>query len=160
MDRRGYKYTISNDVKTPNGTSVETWHYTSELTEADYDALVRNQEYNYPDVTVVRNPTTFYNCHSYAWYSTSSSNTHWMNDPQAYIDDKSYSYVTSTTDFAKIPSNVKSNSKALWIENGENSHSGLIWDVSSSKIISKWGPAGLYIHKQDYSPYYTSSIIK
>lgn len=30
-------------------------------------------------------PTVKYNCHSYAWYSQSTANKHWMNSPSKYM---------------------------------------------------------------------------
>lgn len=155
LDNNGYSYTTSS-VTTPNGTSVSTLKYSGELTNEDFDMAVEYQEEYYPDLTVLRDPTIKYNCHSYAWYSTSTSNTHWMPYPSAYINDGSYSYVTYTSNINTIPSTVSNGAKAVWLQKDEDGnyvpiHSGIKY--SSTLITSKWGMMGLYRHEQGYSPY-------
>ncbi len=155
LDNNGYSYTTSS-VTTPNGTSVPTRKYSGELTDEDYDMAVEYQEEYYPNLTVLRDPTIKYNCHSYAWYSTASSNTHWMPYPSAYINDGSYSYVTYTSNINTIPSTVSNGAKVVWLQADADGnyipiHSGIKY--SSTLVTSKWGMMGLYRHAQGYSPY-------
>jgi len=156
FDEHGHRCTISNEIKTPNGTVVETLKFIDDLTNDERTIINNYVEENYPDVLFIREPTTMYNCHSYAWYSTDPSNKHWMNDPSPYIDDGSYELVTSTTDLSTIPNFVSNSTKAVWYCDGGYSHSGIVW--TSDMIMSKWGEWGLYVHKQDSTPYDATMI--
>lgn len=88
-------YGIARDtsatVKTPKGTSVSVIKRTYSATESSeaYNYTVKN----YPNATIISGATTNYNCHSYAWYSQSTSNKYWMNNPGAYMSDGSYTQV-------------------------------------------------------------------
>lgn len=154
LDNYGYSYTNSS-VTTPNGSTVASRKYSGELTSTDYDYCVAYQEEYFPNVSVLRDPTLKYNCHSYAWYSTSPTNKHWIDYPSAYMTDGSYSYIASATSIVSIPSNVSNDSKVVWLKNNGSGylpiHSGIKY--SSTKIESKWGMMGLYRHSQSYSPY-------
>lgn len=50
------------------------------------DALAAEyaDEYN---VTIISNGNCKYNCYSYAWYSQSTSNIYWIDDPLAYPEE-------------------------------------------------------------------------
>ncbi len=144
-------------VTTPKGTNVEVWIFDQEVPVEHLNEARKYQETYYPDVTVLRDPTGKYNCHSYAWYDTSSSNTYWMNDPTPYMTDGSYDMIASTTDFTKVPSEVSYNAKVVWLDSsGEAIHSGI--KLSSTTVVSKWGICGLYRHEQNYSPYTPEKI--
>ena len=94
----------------------------------------------YPNATHLRNKNPKYNCHSYAWYSTSSSNPYWMDGSYAaiYMSDGSYYQVTSPASGDRI-----------WYGSGD--HSGIMY--SSTKVTSKWGMLGLYRHTKADCPY-------
>jgi len=135
-------------VTTPHGTSVATFY---DLTWADLGttaaqahAVQLSLQNSYPNATVVRAETPKYNCHSYAWYSTSTSNKHWMNDPYAYMHDGSYvSGVASAGD------------KVYYGTTAD--HSGRVVGVGGSaqnvSVTSKWGMYGLFTHNILYCPY-------
>lgn len=97
----------------------------------------------------LREPTIKYNCHSYAWYSTSTTNKHWMNRPSKYWIDKSYSKYTSSS--GTIPSKVTMNSKVVYWDDSTVIHSAIV--TSSKKFTSKWGMCGLSEHSPKDSPY-------
>jgi hypothetical protein len=163
LEDNGYAYTDSS-VTTPNGSSVYTKKYTEELNDDDYDIAESYQQDNYPSVTILRNPTNRYNCHSYAWYSTSTTNVHWMPYPTPYMTDGSYTQVGTAVSLTTIPSAISNSSKVVWLQSvGNNSylpiHSGIKY--SSTLITSKWGAMGLYRHSQGYTPYHddTSAIV-
>ncbi|MCX8130744.1 MAG: hypothetical protein N3I35_11670 [Clostridia bacterium] len=136
-------------VTTPKGTSVEV--IVSAKKSSDYltaiDNAVKNQ---FPLATFVRNSDNRYNCHSYAWYSQSTSNVYWMNDPSAYMTDGSYSYE------GILPNAI--NEKVYY---ASGNHSGIVKGYSSSRpydkgliqIQSKWGEGPLLNHAASYSPY-------
>ncbi|MGI6180847.1 MAG: hypothetical protein ACOYIE_02065 [Agathobaculum sp.] len=137
-------------VKTPKGTNVSvfadrTW------SEAGMSASVAQKESEnmqklYSSALIIGNPTPAYNCHSYAWYKASTSNTYWMNDPSAYISDGSYKgasaavgkKVTYTSSISSVPI-----------------HSGIIKSTSTGPTIvtSKWGMLALFTHRVNDSPY-------
>ncbi|WP_309479775.1 hypothetical protein [Brevibacillus agri] len=144
-------------VKTPKGTKVEVLQLGERLSSAEIKALDREVERAYPRTTLLRSATTNYNCHSYAWYSTSSSNKYWMNDPGAYMIDGSYKKRSSASGDSKIYYDVRG-----------NEHTGIVTTVYSGppapgkdqasmiKVKSKWGQLGLVEHMADDCPYYTS----
>lgn len=78
-----------------------------------------------------------YNCHSYAFYSQSTSNPYWMNGPSVdkYMTDGSYYQLSTPT----------SNDRVHW-HNGD--HSGVIVGVGQQAgnvtVISKYGNYGVY----------------
>ena len=90
-------------------------------------------------------PSPKYNCHSYAWYSTDTSNKYWMEDPSAYMTDGSY--VRATPD---------EGCRVAYREtNGTYRHSGIVTSVSGgvTTVESKWGALGVFSHAIDDCPY-------
>lgn len=131
-------------VKTPKGTSVTVLMRGEELTTKEKNDINAYFDSTYPNATRIGSATTNYNCHSYAWYSASTSNKYWMNYPTAYMSDGSYIKVSSTQ------------SKKVYYPNGGSSHSGL---YVAGTITSKWGQAGLYKHSLSHCPYKTSGVV-
>ncbi len=135
-------------VKTPKGSSVEVYklgHNASESAAA-YNYTVKN----YPNALIIGAATTNYNCHTYAWYSQSTNNIYWMNNPGKYMEDGSYSKVGTT------PTAV--NQKVCYIQyplTNPYIHSGIVYKISGTTITlqSKWGAGPLVIHNVSYSPY-------
>lgn len=142
----------SGIVLTPMYSSVPV----IELNEMSYEEKVSADAYmssRYPNATKLRTATNKYNCHSYAWYSTSSSNTWWMNDASMYMTDGSYT---------RLPTNYPTASgQKIYYPTPGNDHSGIVTtpstNFSSVKVTSKWGFYGLYSHGAADCPYYSSS---
>ncbi|WP_288527246.1 hypothetical protein [uncultured Eubacterium sp.] len=147
-------------ITTPKGSKVTaikdcTWNehgYTQSECEKQHN-LVKKQ---YPSVTIISGISPKYNCHSYAWYSTSTGNRYWINNPSAYITDGSY----------KKASVYILNSKLTYTYSGEIIHSGIISGVSDKHltyVTSKWGSLGVYKHLYFDCPYsqgkYSSSSV-
>ena len=42
---------------------------------------------DYPNATIIGNPSTTYNCHNYAWNMVEGGSAYWMNSPSQYISD-------------------------------------------------------------------------
>lgn len=132
-------------VETPNGTSVPVF---KDLTWDDHGTTYEEQSVRNDllqdvyGVIPVGDIDPSYNCHSYAWYSASTSNIYWMNNPYKYIEDGSY--VTGT---GAVGDKITYNSSATKCE-----HSGIV--TSSGTIISKWGALGLFEHTIYACPYY------
>ena len=116
------------------------------MTQPDKDAYDDYMASRYPNATKLRSASFKYNCHSYAWYSTSSSNTWWMNDPTEYMSDGSYTRSYSPATYQKV-----------YYPNPGNEHSGVITSISGSNITvtSKWGAFGLYRHAEMDCPYFS-----
>lgn len=134
---------ITTYVNTPKGTKVEVIIYEAEFDSAYIRELNATYDSAYPQATRISSASRKYNCHTYAWYSTSNQ-TYWMGDPSAYMDDGSYNQTYSSS----------IGNKAHYV-NGDHSanytHAGYVF-------TSKWGGAGVYRHKLDYCPYPADNI--
>ncbi len=159
------EHTISY-IYTPNGTPVLVKHYTDEHSAdyVDYLLSVYSTTSPYKDAILLDNPTTAYNCHSYAWYSqNTSTNAYWMPYPTEYYIDYSYHEV-STPREGDIICYFDDKGTAA-VSDDENLHSGIVESVNSSQVnnicgkaslvnvTSKWGPQGLFYHRGDICPY-------
>lgn len=112
----------------------------------------------YPDSG--REASIKYNCHSYAWYSTSSNNTNWVD----YFNSSGYVSVTLQ--------NVNLNGIVVYCESHggnvgpstERKHSAVVHGkiyhpihyntVYDLNMKSKWGMFGVYTHQFSNCPYY------
>ena len=132
------------NVYTPRNTAVEVYRV-SEMSSNEISALNDYYMETYPQAQFVAPSTNNYNCHSYAWYMSSTSNQYWMSDPSSYMTDGSY-----------IQVNTIMNAHKVYYLYGD--HSANVYDVAgnsiaNAKVISKWGAAPLMIHKVHYCPY-------
>lgn len=96
-----YIYTMSHGGKVYKGTytkygaSVGCYKYYS----GDYTSSERTQFENdfaniHPTWVIhFSTATKKYNCHSYAWITTSSSNIYWINNPSLYAGSSSFNYI-------------------------------------------------------------------
>ena len=103
----------------------------------------------YPSAVQKTAPSPKYNCHSYAWHNKSAyTNLYWINDPQVYLYDGSYS--TSTVGLGR---NVTYYNTIEGI-----THSGIVTRVGSgsapTRISSKWGKSARFEHNVYDCPYY------
>lgn len=144
--QRDYSYY----VQTPNGTNVVAFYFDNDWTSAQKTAINNEMQTLFPNAIRERTATKFYNCHAYAWYSTSSTIHCWINNPSAYMTDGSYTKISSAA----------VNRKVYYDNNDDpdltgNNHSGIITSVSGgvTTVTSKWGQAGLYKHNIYDSPY-------
>lgn len=83
-------------VYTPKGTAVTVIKRGEQLTATQKTQINNQMASLYPNATRLASATTHYNCHSYAWYSNSTNNKYWMNNPSAYMSDTSYISVGSS----------------------------------------------------------------
>lgn len=148
INENGHKYKKAT-VKTPKGTEVTTWKYTSKLSDEEKKECNKYVEDYYPNAKKLRGPTLSYNCHSYAWHSTSTDNTHWINNPSPYWKDKSYNKYASSK--GTIPKEVTKGSKVVYWDEKSASHSGIV--TKDKTVKSKWGMCGLYEHSPKDCPY-------
>jgi len=149
VETKSLSYTTTY-VYTPNNSAVLAYYdITPELTSAEKQDYLDYVENTYPNATVLRDATQKYNCHSYAWYSTSSSNKYWIDDPSEYWEDGSY-------DYTGYRPGANSGNK-MFYRYGD--HSAIMISYEShlrySGVLckSKWGPGPLMEHKANYCPY-------
>jgi hypothetical protein len=138
---------LTSYVYTPNGSAVQVLLRGEELDSTEKAAADSYMDSRYPNATRLRSATTMYNCHSYAWYSTSSSNSYWMNDPALYMSDGSYTKVGFTP----------TASGQIMYYPVPGGHSAIVYTPSSNiwsvVLTSKWGEYGLYRHNYGNDPY-------
>ena len=146
-----YSSAFSGYVQTPNGTNVGYYSYDEAITAADIQEFEDYLSKYYSTATLLRNPTTKYNCHSYAWYSTSASNTKWIPYADSYMNDGSYEERSKW-------GNIFTGDKVYYSKSGYE-HSGIVYNNSSLNyknvwVTSKWGAMGLVRHLINNCPYY------
>lgn len=139
-------------------------------TNAKHDAWDQEMVDTYC-VTRVSRGSCKYNCHSYAWYSQSTSNYYWINDPTPYMESgvytKKYSGTINTS--ANITS-VRSGDIIFYgdVDGDINTWHSAIYcaqtntgaPLAAHKCISKWGSLGLFEHSLSTVPAgYDTSLI-
>lgn len=132
----------SGYVYPPQSTHQVLVYRLQDMTSAEKTSTNNYFDGLYPAATRLSTATYNYNCHSYAWYLSSTGNTWWMDDPSYYMTYGYYNQVTNPTAGDKIYYT--------------GAHSGNVTSVSGSNITvtSKWGAAGLYRHPINDCPYY------
>lgn len=133
----------STTVRTPRGSAVAAYNMTFELTSAQITAANNAAASQYPNATRLRNASRKYNCHSYAWYSTSATSI-WINNPDKYWTDGSW----------RPNSNVGQAGRRVSYRGGD--HSAIT--VNATIFDSKWGQWGLMRHNWSYSPYVDNAL--
>lgn len=92
---------------------------------------------NHPSFSKVRSASSKYNCHSYAWYSTSTSNVYWISDPSPIYSNASYWIEW------RIPMRtLQSGDRITFWSNSSLLHSAVV--NSSTQCTSKLGHYGVY----------------
>lgn len=138
--------TLTTEIKTPLGSTVPYTYYLGEqLNTTQKGALSDSITLNYPNGTEVNPPsaTTFYNCHSFAWYRSEGGDKNvwigWGNSTaeDSYWLDGSYIEVSGIADGEKI--------------SYAGDHSAIV--LSGTNCRSKWGAWPLVDHPIGYGPY-------
>lgn len=133
-------------VYTPKGSAVPVVATTYELTAAEISSTNAYWDKRFPNAVRLRSASRRYNCHSYAWYSQSTSNAFWMNNPgdDTYWTDGSYYLVNYCPAYSGKVSYVYGDHSA---------------DIDASgKLTSKWGQAGVYRHTLNDCPYTSTKV--
>ncbi len=107
-----------------------------------------------------RGATVKYNCHSYAWYSTGTGNTNWID----YFNTSNYTLTTlQSVNVGGIVVYCESyggnvgpgvERKHSAVVDSKIFHPVQINTVTDLNMISKWGSGGLYLHNFANCPYY------
>ncbi|MBR5340106.1 MAG: hypothetical protein IK150_08480 [Lachnospiraceae bacterium] len=137
-------------VYTPNGSLVSVTQPSESHTTAYHQAADADAVSTY-GVSLVRCGSCKYNHHSYAWYSTASTNNCWMNNPSAYMTDGSYALKYSGGTSSSLYSYGISQNDRLYYAN--NTHSAIFTGYTgggapfaSYSATSKWGTLGVFVH--------------
>ncbi len=140
----------SNYVYTPNYTPVYVTHPSESHTTAYHQAADADAVSTY-GVSLVQQGSCKYNHHSYAWYSTSGSNTCWMLDPSPYMTDGSYTLKYSGGTSSSLYTYGVCQNDRLYYAN--NTHSAIFTGYTgggapfaSYSATSKWGTLGVFVH--------------
>lgn len=125
------------------------------FTETDFSDLELHYEKTYPLAEKIGPISPSYNCHSYAWYSTSTNNKYWLLDINPYIYDPFYVAVRL--------SDAKKGDKVVYIDNSDYPpnfvHSAIVYSVPTNSdfldriATSKWDFMGVYKHPIGHCPY-------
>lgn len=146
----------AQDIRTPNGSVVSYIVQNCSHTSADYHSQLDADIVSTYNVTLVSSGTCKYNCHSYAWYSTSSSNSAWINDPSIYMTDGSY--INLLNGLGTFSSYVDYGAKICYGTSNAALHSAILTSsasnipLASRVATSKWGRAGVFIHNVSNVP--------
>mgnify|MGYP005806021353 CR=1 FL=1 len=155
------EYVKSSGITTPKGTAVSAIQPKCNHSTSWHDAQDKEIVNTY-NVTKISRGTCKYNCHSYAWYSQSTSNTYWINNPSPYMTDGSYKKMLSGLGASSI--NAKSGDRVFWGTNSSPIHSAIIRSSATGAplatrfVYSKWGKLGVFRHTVSNSPYNTANI--
>jgi hypothetical protein len=140
-------------VYTPNGSRVAVIVDRTEMSSDEIAYWNWWVGYVYPLATWQATATNKYNCHSYAWYSQSTSNNKWMNSPSKYWQDGSYTRVNPPYPY---------NGARMRYVNGDHSAFVLFGMYPDQPqlyyVLSKWGPLPLMYHGAAYCPYNSSTL--
>ena len=147
---------LNEYIQTPRQSSILTHKTLNNISDELISSINSDFDNYFVNATRLRSASARYNCHSYAWYSTSNSNVYWMNDPSTYYQDHSYDEVESP---------IVGDIICYFNSDDENIHSGIVTSLLSGTannvcgssnlvmVTSKWGAAGLYSHRGDQCPY-------
>ena len=142
-----YSYT-----QTPNGTEVRLLYVEQEWT--GLEALNAKHQALYPAAVQIGDPTIFYNCHSYAWYSQLPNNRYQLVDPRPYMYDGSYYKVPTSQVQARVYYDFPIVEGDDIDRGGEHSAIVVRKGASTIYVRSKWSSLGLYEHLISDCPYY------
>lgn len=100
----------------------------------------------------VHEPTSRYNCHSYAWYKAQTWNPYWLSNIVPFTSDNACTQVTTP---------IQDKDIIAYYYNGQLQHSGIVYSKSGGQTIikSKFGQGGVYLHTPESVPYTHNSII-
>ena len=133
-------------VYTPFGHLITTRIY-SELSQSEINYITNYYARTYKNAQVVSPASARYNCHSYAWYSRSTSNGNWVNA----VENNKFQLSRYWTDDVYV-SCTESQAEIVYYANGDHSAARR----SDGKYISKWGQAPVMIHTATDCPYNSS----
>ena len=148
----------TTDIRTPNESYVGATKGYTWLDHGVYSgqAEVINDNFcSVYDTAISIDPISpSYNCHSYAWYSQSTSNEYWISgdDIYPYLEDGSYSPVLTPSLALKV---VYRNANGFAGHSARYSYYNTF--IQKSFVVSKWGYYGVFYHELTDCPYYNTN---
>lgn len=135
-------YRASTNAYTNGKQLVPLYSADRTLTLSQKNTMLQDMELDFPDVVIRSNPDASYNCHSYAWYQSSSSNKYWISHAGIYANDKH-----------TVETEPETGSIAIYLRSdGYILHSGIVTSTAQASsrnyvwIKSKWGQSVLCEH--------------
>ena len=140
-------------------------YYSNDYTTSEATLVNNDFDNRHPSWTRVSTCTKKYNCHSYTWINSSTSNIYWLNNPDFFAGSSSFTYV-GNQNTASLSSGDK-----IIINSAIPSNDGFgntTYAVHSANVLSssgstksKLGACGVYIVPVDellhlYSGFYYS----
>ncbi len=162
-----YEYHISLPYTTETVLARQVVEDLSPTQVEEFIEQADNSDYNI--LAEYDDPTTYYNCHSYAWYSQDfDDNDLWIDNPLRFYDDGRYccSETPQVGDIICYFTQLGTDPNPY---TDTNIHSGIVTEVYSStssgladnvEIKSKWGAGGLYLHAGDDCPYTNADYVR
>jgi len=156
-DSEDYSVTDLTAPVTIHGASVIVTYY-NESHDAAYHAAYDQQIVNQYGVTKISPGSCRYNCHSYAWYSQSTSNYYWINDPSPIMQVGTPNLIyRGDLGTAANSTSIKSGDIIFYgVEGGATNvmHSAIYVStaytsgvpIASHLCRSKWGDYGVFEH--------------
>ena len=139
----GGPYTITSlKGKSINGYKLSSADYTA----AECNSIAADFKSSYTNIVILGPATRKYNCHSYACYKRTTSNTYWVD--------------TAPTGCGFTRRNTAINGGAIYYSSG-SPHSGVVHGTSGGDAVlvkSKWGKGPLIQHGVLNSPYGSSVL--
>lgn len=152
----GFSYTRSNtNGSTTCGNIVPLYTALSDYSSTEKQSIAEGTASKY-GIDLLGYATSMYNCHSYAWYYSSTSNLSWVSDISPYTSD-SHCTVLSAPSVGSIAVYLNSSNQCV--------HSAIVTSVDGNNVMckSKWGSNGLFEHHISNVPsgyQYSSTYVK
>lgn len=145
-------FKLNNVRYTKSSTTVMTMGRRSvPVYEAEHDLFSIDEYFfemeveSYPGVIRLAGPSSYYNCHSYAWYLANTSNRYWIGDVDTYHSD-SHTIDSSTASVGQ---------RVVYYQDKKIVHSGIVSQIKSDGTVmvkSKWGQGCLLEHEINNVP--------
>ena len=138
----GYRYRKGYYVKTRGQINAPALKAEEVLPDDVISGIYNHMQTYFPNVFIMGEPTTSYNCHSYAWYNSTIDNDYWISSIESFENDV---HTVPVKDEDKAVGNI-----AIYINaNGVRLHSAIIIDINGDQVIceSKWGAGVLCQHE-------------
>lgn len=163
VDRNLYEEEINHDqigssVYTTSGKEVTTWYASRALTGTEKTFYRYQFEGNpsFPDLVFVADASSYYNCHAYAWYSTTPS-TKWIGltetqdnitlyGVERYINDSHSTYLGDSDNVAQVSDII------VYYDIYGPAHSGIVIGTNPIRVESKWGMCCVWTHNKNTVP--------
>lgn len=148
VEVNGFWYDYTTDVTTNGLLNVAVYTTADDYSPQRIDQMIREINQLFPEIEIIGDPTSQYNCHSYAWYNASVYNPYCIFDIGNYIDDVHTYHVPDGAPLRTGDIVVYNNVYGI-------AHSAIITEIKTNGEIictSKWGANVLCEHAIGYVP--------